>query len=157
MVQRNPWGGPGVMIWGGMAGGTLVGPVIFQNVGPGRGNGVNANRYVQQVLIPHVAPFFARRGNFIFQQDNATAHTARVTQHYLQQNNIAVIPWPAQSPDLNPIEHLWDELQRRLNRRQPRPATAAQLGQAIVQEWGAIPRVRILRLVSSVTYNLKYH
>ena len=46
-------------------------------------------------------------------------HIARLVQDSLQQNNVNVIPWPARSPDLSPIEHMWDEMDRRL-RRQPR-------------------------------------
>ncbi|XP_071114825.1 uncharacterized protein [Haliotis cracherodii] len=46
---------------------------------------------------------------------------------FLQQNGITTMQWPAHSPDLNPVEHLWDEIQRRLNDVRPRPTTAAEL------------------------------
>ncbi|MGH0153184.1 UNVERIFIED_CONTAM: hypothetical protein FKN15_055138 [Acipenser sinensis] len=46
----------------------------------------------------------------IFQQENARPHSARITIARLQENNIEVLPWPAFSPDLSPIEHLWDQI-----------------------------------------------
>ena len=49
--------------------------------------------------------------------DNATSYTARHTVHFLRTNNIDLIDdWPASSPDLNPLEHVWDSLDRRLRR-----------------------------------------
>ena len=137
------------MIWGGIGLHQRVGPIFFANLGQGRGNGVNAQRYIDQVLRPHIVPFWANHQNFLFQQDNATAHTAIATQQFLQANNINTMPWPALSPDLNPIEHLWVESKRGLNQLQPRPATAAPLCQAIAQVWANIPAARIDRLVLS--------
>jgi transposase len=52
-------------------------------------------------------------------------------------------PWPSKSPDLNPIEHLWDDLDRRLRSRQPAPQILQELQQALEQEWGRIPQDRI--------------
>ncbi len=150
MMERNAWGGPSIMVWGGIGLNVKLGPVIFQNLGPGRGNGVTAARYIDQVLRPHVVPHFARHQNKTFQQDNARAHTARATRDFLQQNNVNVMNWPALSPDLNPIEHLWDEIQRRLNEEQPSPTTAAELSVAFQRVWALIPMAFINRLVNSM-------
>jgi transposase len=54
---------------------------------------------------------------------------------YHEQNNINVLPWPSKSPDLNPIEHLWDQLDKRVRQRQPLPQTLDQLRQMLQQEW----------------------
>ena len=60
-------------------------------------------------------------------QNNARAHTTRATRDFPQQHNIRIMPWPAFSSDLNPIEHLWNEIQRKLNEVRPRPMTTADL------------------------------
>ena len=58
VLEHNTWGGPSVMIWGAIGLNRRLGPVIFQNIGPGRGNGVNAQRYINQVLAPEIMPYF---------------------------------------------------------------------------------------------------
>lgn len=89
------------MVWGGIGLNVKLGPVIIKNLGPGRGNGVTAARYIDQVLRPHVMPHIERHQNKTFQQDNMRAHAARETRDFLQQNNVNVMNWPALSPDLN--------------------------------------------------------
>ena len=71
--------------------------------------------------------------NYIFQEDNAPIHTARVVRSWKQENDVDSLPWPAQSPDLNPIEHLWDELERQVRAHQPLPKNRKDLWQ-ILQE-----------------------
>jgi transposase len=69
---------------------------------------------------------------------------------YLEQNNINVLPWPSKSPDLNPIEHLWDELDKRVRQRQPPPQTLDQLRQMLQQEWRTIPRNNVRNFIESM-------
>ncbi|XP_067654381.1 protocadherin Fat 4-like [Haliotis asinina] len=69
---------------------------------------------------------------------------------FLQQHNINVMQWPALSPDLNPIEHLWDEIQRRLHQVQPAPATADDLRTAVLEVCRMIPRAFTNRLINSM-------
>jgi len=83
----------------------------------------NAQRYIQDVLEPVVIPFINHRRDVIYQHDNARPHVARITIDFLRQHNVNLMEWPALSPDLSPIEHIWDELDRRLRRRHARPET----------------------------------
>ena len=86
----------------------------------------------------------------IFQQDNVTAHTARITRAFLNQSNINVLDWPSKSPDLSPIEHVWDELGRRVRNRRPQPKTRQELSVALATEWDNIPRNIIRKFTSSM-------
>ncbi len=83
-------------------------------------------------------------------QDNARAHTVRVSMNFLEDEGIAVMDWPARSPDLNPIGHVWDMLSRRVRQRLHPPENAQNLTNALVQEWQAIPQNDIRRIIRSM-------
>ncbi|GFT32090.1 uncharacterized protein TNCV_3468961 [Trichonephila clavipes] len=67
---------------------------------------LTGQRYVDDILRPHVGPFLNGLPGAIFQQDNARPHTARVSQDFLR--HFQTLPCPARSPDLSPLEHVWD-------------------------------------------------
>ncbi|GFV12071.1 transposable element Tcb2 transposase [Trichonephila clavipes] len=73
---------------------------------------MTAQRYVHDILKPHILSLMQRVSGDIFQQHNARAYTARVQQDCLRI--VTTLPWPARSPDLSPIEHIWDHLGRRV-------------------------------------------
>uniref|UniRef100_A0AAZ3PNZ9 Tc1-like transposase DDE domain-containing protein n=1 Tax=Oncorhynchus tshawytscha TaxID=74940 RepID=A0AAZ3PNZ9_ONCTS len=84
------------------------------------------------------------------QHDNATSHTARSVRDYLQDRNVSVLPWPAKSPNLNPIAHIWDLLDRRLRARAIPPRNVRELAGALVEELGNISQQELANLVQSM-------
>ncbi|GFV60637.1 transposable element Tc1 transposase [Trichonephila clavipes] len=73
---------------------------------------LTGQRYVDDILRPHVGPFLNGLPGAIFQQDNARPHTVRVAQDFLR--HFQTLPWPAPSPDLSLVEHVWDQLKRQM-------------------------------------------
>ncbi|UYV83640.1 hypothetical protein LAZ67_23001851 [Cordylochernes scorpioides] len=87
---------------------------------------MTAQRYVDDVLRPVTLPYLQGVPNALYQQDNARPHTARISQQALQ--DVQMLPWPPYSPDLSPIEHVWDIIGRRLHAL-PQPRSEDELWQ----------------------------
>ena len=98
------------MVWDGIMGRRKTNLIVVQ------GN-LNAQGYINQILQPEAVPFFQRHAPAIFVHGNARPHVARIYRPFLNRNNVNVLPWPAVSPDMNPIEHIWDYLGRRVRAR----------------------------------------
>ncbi|KAI1003516.1 hypothetical protein K3495_g4694 [Podosphaera aphanis] len=86
----------------------------------------------------------------IFQQDIDPKHTARATISFLRSRDIKCLDRPAQSPDLNPIEHLWEELKRRLGTYHEPPKGVGELWQRVLREWALIPTSICRKLIESM-------
>ena len=110
---------------------------------------LNAQRYVN-LMNNNRLSFMQNFGpGLTFQHDNARPHTALITANFLAQNNMNVLPWPALSPDMNPIEHIWDELGQRA-RTNHQINNVHDLTQALQLEWQALPKVLVRHYVNSM-------
>ncbi|EXX68552.1 IS630 family transposase [Rhizophagus irregularis DAOM 181602=DAOM 197198] len=127
-----------VMVWECFAGG-IKGPLIFCDENKEGGEKINSNTYIR-ILNSHLYPFqhtvceLTGRAA-IFQQDNAPIHTTKITKNWLKKNKIAIIDWPANSPDLNPIENIWKQLKDNIQARKTFPRTVSELKVALSKEW----------------------
>ena len=92
-------------------------------------------RYRDEILHAYVRPYAGAVGQgFILMDDNARPHRARVVTKYLEREGIDCMDWSARYHDINPREHVWDILQRRISARLIQPQTRENLTQALIGE-----------------------
>ncbi|GFX81074.1 transposable element Tcb2 transposase [Trichonephila clavipes] len=93
---------------------------------------MTGQRYIDEFLLPHVRLFRGAVGDkFVFMNDNATCHRTLAVQDCLDSEGIQRLVWPARSPDLNPIENVWDALGRQVARRNYPPTNKNTLIRAL--------------------------
>lgn len=128
-------GGGGLMVWG---------CITTRGVGPlvkieGKLTQTSYKKLLQQHLLSAVANHHLEGHRVIFQQDNDPKHTAKSVMQWFTRQEFELLPWPAQSPDLNPIEHIWALLKLRLYRNYPNPPSGMiELWERIQEIWGQI-------------------
>ena len=142
VIQRDRYGGGSVMVWAGIYHNGKTELIIVDW-------NLTSQIYCDEILEPVVVPFMRQHGVTLFQQDNARPHTARYTQDVLRRNNVQVLQWPARSPDISPIEHLWDHLGRQV-RDNHDVENVRDLANALKQEWTRIPQRVIRKLIFSM-------
>lgn len=130
LIPTMKSGQDGIMVWGCFTKDSL-GPLI-------RLDGKITSKGYINILNDHLLPYmdtFENKENFVFQDDNAPVHTAKVVKKWKEEKNLTCLPWPAQSPDLNPIEHLWDALEKKIRARKPLPKNKEELWEMLQEEW----------------------
>lgn len=141
-IKTVKHGGGNIMVWGSFS---------YNGVGPlHRIQGImKATDYVeilQECMLQYAEDNMPLR--WIFQQDNDPKHTAKCTKEWFRVNNIDVMEWPPQSPDLNPIENLWNTMKASI--RGKCPSNSDELWQLIQDSWNAIPVSVCRNLVDSM-------
>ncbi len=142
VVNRVAHGGSGVMVWAGVCYGQRTQVHFIDGI-------LNAQRDRDEILRPIVVPFIHDH-HLMLQHDNARPHVARICTQFLEAENIPVLAWPAYSPDMSPIKHVWDALDRHIRQRVPVPANIQQLRTSIEEEWTNIPQATINNLINSM-------
>lgn len=140
----RPFAGGNAMFWAGIMASDRTELVLIDGT-------LTGQRYITQVLEPHVRLWRGAVGeDFVFMDDNARPHRSQAVNQYLETQGIRRLEWPAMSPDMNPIEHVWDMLSRAIHSRRNPPRTRQELVVAAREEWEILPQEAIDNLVNSI-------
>jgi len=140
------FGGGSLMVWGCM---------LWDGVGyackiDGRMDGDLYIKILEEDLQASLDYYDKSPGDVIFQQDNDSKHTCKKAQAWFEEHEFKVLLWPAQSPDLNPIEHLWSYLKRRLAEYEVPPKGILELWERVEKEWNKIGAEVCQNLIESM-------
>ncbi|KFM67608.1 Transposable element Tc3 transposase, partial [Stegodyphus mimosarum] len=115
---------------------------------------VTGQRYRDEVLEPYVRLFRGAVGSdFIFMDDNAQCYRAVLVGDVLETENIQRMSWPANSPDLNPIEQVWDMLGRQIAALSHPPSSVTELKRTLQEAWNRLsPQLLHHLIATSVAY-----
>jgi transposase len=144
--QTVKHGGGCIMVWGCM---TIHGPGFLAKID----GGMDADLYCQILdsdLKSTIEFYGLEKKDVVFQHDNDPKHTAKKTKILLDESGLEVLDWPPQSPDLNPIEHLWDLLKRRLSAYDSAPTSIHMLWDRVQEEWEKITAEDCRNLIYSM-------
>ncbi|GFX61241.1 transposable element Tcb2 transposase [Trichonephila clavipes] len=134
-----------IMVWAGIM---INGRTRLHVVANGT---MTVQRYIDEVLLPHVRLFRGAVGDkFVFMDDNATCHRTLAVQDCLDSEGIQRLVWSARSPDLNPIENVWDALRRQVAGRNYPPTNKNTFIHALTEEWDKLPQQLLDNVVQSM-------
>ena len=134
MVKQK--GGGSVMVWGAISA-YGCGPLVFID---GRLDHAKYLEILQTVATPYLDGLCEKHGGkFTYQDDNARPHRAKRVCEFKSSCSWEGIVWPALSPDLNPIEHIWAFVKKKLTDMRPEPASKEELKRRIAHVWNGIP------------------
>lgn len=135
-------GGGNVMVWASFS---------WHGVGPIVQITTKMDRFVyRDIMQNHMLPFADDNMPLLwrFMHDNDPKHTSGLVKRWLEENKVSVLKWPAQSPDLNPIENLWNDVEAHISKVKPKNLTV--LWEEIQKSWYAISKERCRTLVDSL-------
>ncbi|GFS75691.1 transposable element Tcb1 transposase [Trichonephila clavipes] len=131
LMHHHTGPAPGIMAWAGI--GYHSSTPLVRIAGT-----LNSQRYISKVLEPVVLPYLQVLATAIFQQNNARPHVACIVQRFFINHQIELLPWPARSPDLSPIENIWSMVAQQLTQIIPPAATPDQLWQRVEAAFGLL-------------------
>ncbi|GLB39423.1 putative DDE superfamily endonuclease [Lyophyllum shimeji] len=142
-------GGGSIMVWGCVTGEGMGRLHRIEGImdGPGYVDILNKN------LLGTIKDYKFKKtgkGKIIFQQDNDPKHTSRVAKDWFQKKKITVLPWAPSSPDMNIIEHVWDQIDRLIRARDPLPRNKDEMWAALQEEWYNFPKASLDKLYESM-------
>jgi hypothetical protein len=152
LYQETPkHGGGSLMMWGCM---TYSGAGYISKID----STMDAALYVEilEECLPLTQTYYGiKPEDVIFQQDNDSKHTSKKAKDFFKDQDINLLFWPANSPDLNPIEHLWSYLKQQLAKHQSPPAGMIELWEHVQEEWNKIPKSICQSLIESMPDHIK--
>ena len=141
-IRRLPKSRQKVMAWGRISQRGKTPLFCFTNI-------MDGPFYVgilENQLLPSAQNMYGR--NWRLQQDNDPKHTSRVAKEFIAENGICVIDWPSNSPNLNPIENMWQIMKNNVEKRMSQ--NIDELTRFLAEEWEAIPQEKVNNLVASM-------